>query len=61
MPVAKAVPPVAVANQLIVPELAVACKVTVPFPHREAGVVDAIAGISVIVAATGILADVQLF
>ena len=60
-PVAKAVPPVALAYQLIVPELAVACKVTLPFPHREAGVVEVIVGSEMIVASTGVLLDVQLF
>ena len=56
MPVAKAVPPVALANQLIVPELAVACKVTVPFPHREAGVVEVTVAFGFIVATTAVLA-----
>lgn len=35
VPVLKAEPPVAFANQLIVPALAVAPKTTVPFPQRE--------------------------
>ena len=51
----------AFANQLIVdPELAEACNVTVPFPHREAGVVAVIAVLLVIVAATGTLAEVHV-
>ena len=43
-PVPNAVPPVAAANQLIVPALAVACKITVPASHRAAGVVPVIVG-----------------
>ena len=53
-PVAKAVPPVALAYQLIVPELAVACKVTLPFPHREAGVVEVMVAFGFIVAITAV-------
>ena len=44
VPVPKAVPPVAFANQLIVPALDVACHVTVPASHRAAGVVPVIVG-----------------
>ena len=43
-PVAKAVPPVAAAYQLIVPVLDVAAKVAVPSPQIAAGVVLAIVG-----------------
>ena len=53
-PVNNAVPPVALANQLIVPELAVANKVTVPFPHRDAGVVAVIVAFGLIVAITAV-------
>ena len=60
-PVAKAVPPEAFAYQEIVPVLAVACKVTVPFPHRDAGVVPVIVGIVLIVAIIAVLVEVQLF
>ena len=59
-PVAKAVPPVAFAYQLIVPELAVANKVTLPVPHREAGVVPVSTGMTFTVAKTALLAEVQL-
>ena len=55
-----AVPPVAFAYQLIVPELAEACKVTLPFPHLEAGVVPVNIGKGVTVATTALLAEVQL-
>ena len=47
-------------NQLIVPEFAVAVKVTVPAPQRLAGVVFVITGISFTVATTALRADVQL-
>ena len=57
---AKAVPPVALAYQEIVPELAEACKVTLPFPHLEAGVVPVNTAKGVTVATTAILAEVQL-
>jgi hypothetical protein len=43
-PVPKEVPPVNALYQLIVPALAVAARVTVPVPHREAGVVPVIVG-----------------
>ena len=59
-PLAKAVPPVAAAYQLIVPELAEACKVTLPFPQREAGVVEVNTGKGFTVAKTALLVDVQL-
>lgn len=39
VPVPNTIPPVAAAYQLIVPALVVAPKVTVPMPHRVAGVV----------------------
>ena len=56
---AKAVPPVAFAYQEIVPELAEACKVTLPFPHLEAGVVPVNTGKALTVAKTALLADEQ--
>ena len=44
MPVPREDPPVEAAYQLIMPELAVAPKVTVPVPQRLPGVVDVIDG-----------------
>ena len=44
MPVPREDPPVEAAYQLIMPELAVAPKVTVPVPQRLPGVVDVIVG-----------------
>ena len=44
VPVPSDIPPVDAAYQLIVPELAVAPRVTVPVPHREPGVVPVIVG-----------------
>ena len=48
------------ANQEIVPELADANKVTLPFPHREAGVVPVKTGKALIVATTAVLVEAQL-
>ena len=48
-PVPSDVPPEAAEYQLIVPALAVAPRVTVPAPQREAGVVPVIVGIEFIV------------
>ena len=59
-PVNKAVPPVAAANHWIVPALAVACKVTLPFPHLFAGVVPVIDGVVLTVATTAVLSEVQV-
>ena len=55
VPVAKLVPPVAAAYQLIVPALAAAPKVTVPVPHTELGVVPLMVGIAFTVATTAVL------
>ena len=44
VPVASELPPVDPAYQLIVPELVVAPKVTVPVPHRNPGVDPVIVG-----------------
>ena len=60
VPVPKAAPPEAFANQLKVPALAVAPKVTLPVPHLEPGVVVATAGVVLMVAVTGVLAETQL-
>ena len=49
VPVAKAVPPVDAAHQLIVPALAVAERASVPEPQTEAGVVPVIVGNAVTV------------
>lgn len=59
-PVAKADPPLALPNQLKVPVVAAAAKVTLPLPHRLAGVVDVIDGKAFTVAMTAVLAEVQL-
>ena len=58
VPVARDVPPVAAAYQFKVPALAVAPKVTVPVPQRDAGVVVATVGIAFTVAATAVLVAV---
>ena len=55
VPVAKLVPPVEAAYQLIVPALAAAPMVTVPVPHIEFGVVPDIVGIAFTVATTAVL------
>ena len=60
VPVPKAVPPVATLNQLNVPSLAVAINVTVPSPHRPAGVVLVMFGIVLMVAITGTRSLVQV-
>ena len=59
VPVAKLVPPVEAAYQLIVPELAVAPKVTVPVPQRLLSVVPDILGIALTVAITALLVKVE--
>ena len=56
--VAKLVPPVAAAYQLIAPALAVAFSVTVPAPQRLAGVVAVTVGIAFTVAMTAVLVAV---
>ena len=58
VPEPKLVPPVKFAYQLIVPALAVAVRVTVPVPHLEPGVVEAIVGIALTVAKTAVLVAV---
>ena len=58
VPVAKLVPPVAAAYQLIVPALAAAVKFTVPVPQRLAGVLDVIVGMVFTVITTGKLVAV---
>lgn len=61
LPVAIAVPPVAVVNQFIVPVEAAALSVTAPDSHRLDGVVDVITGIGFTVAVTAVrLAVMQL-
>ena len=58
VPVAKLVPPVEAAYQLMVPALAAAPKVTVPVPQRLLSVVELILGITLIVAITALLVAV---
>ena len=59
-PVPKALPPLAAANQLRVPALAVADRVTVPAPHLSAGVVAVTDGVTFTVATTAVRAEIQL-
>ena len=58
VPVPILAPPVAAAYQLIVPALAVAPNVAVPFPHVAAGAVAVIVGIVFTVAVTAVLVGV---
>ncbi len=58
VPVAKLVPPVEAAYQLIVPALALAPNITVPVPQREAGIVEETDGMVLTVRVTA--ADVSL-
>ncbi len=58
VPVAKLVPPVAAAYQLIVPALAAAPNNTVPVEHLAAGVVPDILGTTFTVAVTAVLVGV---
>ena len=61
VPVAKAVPPIAALYHDKVPALEVALKVTIPAPHRLAGVVELTVGIAFIVAVIGVLiAEIQV-
>ena len=57
-PVPNDVPSVEAVYQLIVPADAVAPRVTVPVPQRDAGVVVAIVGMTLTVARTAVLAPV---
>ena len=59
VPVPKTLPPEGDPYQLSVPSLAVAPKVTVPVPHRLAGVVFTIVGVVFTVATTSTLLEVQ--
>lgn len=61
MPVPKLLPPVSAENQLSVPALAVASKVTVPGPHLFPGVVPVMVGIGITVASTANRGDSQPF
>ena len=58
VPVAKLVPPVAAAYQLMVPALAAAPNTTVPVEHLAAGVVPDILGTTFTVAVTAVLVAV---
>ena len=57
-PVPRDAPPVRSEYQLMVPALAVACKLTVPVPQLEPSVVPVMVGMSLIVAVTAVLVDV---
>ena len=59
VPVANEIPPVAFANQLMVPAEAVAPNVTVPVPQREAGVVEVMVGIVFTVMVTAVLVELH--
>ena len=59
VPVPNEVLPEAAAYQFKVPALAVAASTTVPVLHLEAGVVEFIPGVVLIVAVTELLAEVQ--
>ena len=58
-PVAIGVPPTGTVYQLIIPELAVALKLTTPAPQRLLGVVDVIVGAVFTVATTEIRVETQ--
>ncbi len=60
VPVAKLVPPVAAAYQLIVPALAAAVKATVPVPQRLAGVLEVMVGMVFTTTATAVEVSEQL-
>ena len=59
VPVPNEVPPEAAAYQFKVPALAVAASTTAPALHLEAGVVELILGVVLIVAVTELLAEVH--
>jgi hypothetical protein len=58
VPVPNDVPSTEAVYQLTVPDDAVAPNITVPVPHRDAGVVVAIVGIALTVAVTAVLVAV---
>ena len=60
VPVPREVPPVAAANQEIVPAEAVAPMVTAPVPQIAAGVVAVMVGAVVMVATTALLGEVHV-
>ena len=59
-PVPNAAPPIALANQLNVPAVAEAFKLTVPASQRLFGVVPLMVGVVFTVAVTGVLTDEQV-
>ncbi len=59
VPVPKLVPPDEVKYQLIIPALGVAPNTNVPVPQREAGVVEEIVGLVLIVAITALREEEQ--
>ena len=58
-PVPNAAPPVEAAYHVTVPALTVAAKSSVPVPHLESGVAVSTVGISVTVAITAVLAELE--
>ena len=60
VPVPNTVPPTDTLYHLSVPALAVALRLTIPFPHRCPGTVDVTDGIAVTVAITGTRVEMQL-
>ncbi len=59
VPALKLVPPDEVKYQLMIPALAVAPNTNVPVPQREAGVVEEIVGLVLIVAITALREEEQ--
>ena len=59
-PVPNAAPPIALANQLNVPAVAEAFKLTVPASHLEFGVMAVMVGTVLTVSMTAVLVEVQL-
>ena len=57
-PVPRDTPPVGSEYQLMVPALAVACRLTFPVPQLELSIVPVMEGMSLIIAVTRVLVDV---
>ena len=58
VPVSRDVPPMGSEYQLMVPALAVACKLTAPVPQLEPSIAPVMAGKALIIAVTAVLVDV---
>ena len=58
VPVPRVSPPVGSEYQLMVPALAVACKLTAPVPQLEPSIAPVMAGKALIIAVTAVLVDV---